>query len=95
MQRLPAPHLLARVVRFHALAELEMSSLLDAASAGYSAVHNRSLLCNALISALEESDAARGALPAPLHAELLAYFCLLHADEPQTMLTQLAATHAQ
>ena len=102
VQRLVDPALLARIVRFHALMELEFVSLPNAMGAGYSAVHNRSLLCNALISALETdgSDAGGGGAAAPshrteamphlLHAELLSYFVLLHADEPQTMLPELA-----
>jgi len=79
VQRLHAPILLARIVRFHLLMELEFCSLANAPSAGYSEVQNRSLLCNALISALE---APAQLLPAALHAELLSYFVLLHADEP-------------
>ena len=83
-----------------ALAELEFVSLANAGSGGYNAVQNRSLLCNALISALEIARAASpdgtpdisdsvasDRLPVALHAELLAFFVLLHADEAQTMPT--------
>ena len=120
VQRLACAPLLARIVRFHALAELEFCTLADAVGThGYSAVQNRSLLCNALISALELSEADGGGegaaaaaaaggtgggepgggeggsdsgLTPALHAELLSYFVLLHADEPQTMLPELART---
>ena len=90
-----------------ALAELEFVSLANAGSGGYNAVQNRSLLCNALISALEIARAASpdgtpdisdsvasDRLPVALHAELLAFFVLLHADEAQTMLTELAMAPA-
>ena len=105
VQRIHQPTLLARIVRFHALIELELLTLPNALQTGFSSVQNRSLLCNALISALEElhdlqqkpipvdvSDCAATAAEdnTPLHAELLSYFILLHADEPQTMLTELA-----
>ena len=85
IQRLRSGALLARIVRFHLLMEAEFSSTPQAAALGFSAVQNRSLLCNALTSALEEP----GALSVSLHSELLAYFVLLHADEPQTMLPEL------
>ncbi len=108
VQRLYSAPLLARIVRFHLLAEAEFCTLAQAASAGFSAVHNRSLLCNALITVLETPDAAVDAplaaaappppppppLPPSLHAELLAYFILLHADEPATVSTQLACAPA-
>jgi len=113
VQRLVSPALLARIVRFHLLIELEFVSLPNAINAGFSAVQNRSLLCNALISALEadtDADAssdvsisavstsaagiATPALPVALHAELLSYFVLLHADEPPTMLPELARSPA-
>ena len=87
VQRLSAPPLLARIVRFHLLVELTFCDLPKATEAGYTAVHNRSLLCNALISALE---APTGLMAAPLHAEILSYFALLHADEPATLAPELA-----
>ena len=48
------------------------------------------MLCNALISALERDDA----LPVALHSELLAYFVLLHADEPPVLVGQTATAPA-
>lgn len=58
----------------------------DAAAQGFSAYQNRTMLCNALISALEHAPT----LAAPLHAQLLSYLVLLHADEPQTILPDVA-----
>ena len=108
VQRLRATPLLARVVRFHALMEAEFGSLADAAKLGFSAYQNRSLLCNALISALHGGELDEGAAAdegggggggggglaecdadEALYAELLSYFVLIHADEPQEMLTEL------
>ena len=80
---------LARAVRFHLLMEVEFCDLPNAASQGFSAYQNRTMLCNALISALARAEAE--SLGEPLHAELLAYLLLLHADEPQTVLPELAA----
>ena len=94
VQRLHCAPLLARIVRFHLLAEVHFCTLAHAAAAGFSAVQNRSLLCNALITFLESSEAATGRVPAPLHAELLAYFILLHAEEPDTVATQLECAPA-
>ena len=82
VQQLHCPALLARIVRFHLLMELEFCALPLAAEAGYSSVHNRTLLCNALISALERPAEC----PARLHAELLGYFVLLHANLPNAPL---------
>ncbi|KAL1500039.1 hypothetical protein AB1Y20_012716 [Prymnesium parvum] len=73
-----AAPLLGMCVRFHLLMEVEFFDLRDASEQGYSAVQNRSLLCNALISALEFTTA----LPEALFSELLAYLVLLHADNP-------------
>ena len=95
VQRLRCAPLLARIVRFHLLAEVHFCTLAHAAAAGFSAVQNRSLLCNALITFLESPEAATGRVPAPLHAELLAYFILLHAEEPETVATQLECAPAQ
>lgn len=67
-----------------------MSTLANAAAAGYFEVQNRSLLCNALISALEIPSS----LPPALFTELLGYFVLLHADEPSTLLTKLTTAPA-
>ena len=88
VQRIHSPPIMARIVRFHLLSEVEFHKVPNATAAGFSAVQNRSLLCNALITALETP---RDELPSlPLHVELLSYFVLLHADEPSTVVTQLS-----
>lgn len=80
-----AASLLAQCVRFHLLMEVVFFETHGAAAQGYSSVQNRSLLCNALISALEH----REELPFPLVSELMSYFVLLHAEKPDEFLPEL------
>ena len=60
VQGLHSAPLLAAAARFHLMMEFFFFGVADAAEQGFSAVQNRSLLCNALISALEvPSDGPR------------------------------------
>ena len=84
VQRISSPELLCSIARFHALMDLAFCQ--TSTADGFSQVQNREMLCNALISALQ-----LGAAPPPtaLHAELLGYFLLLHADQPETFTCEL------
>lgn len=80
-----AAALLAQCVRFHLLMEVEFYGMRDATTLGFSAVQNRSLLCNALISALEHVHE----LEVALASELMGYLVLLHVEHPDVFMQNL------